>query len=115
MSTVDSSTGPGAAAAAWMSPPSGSRTTARPLVAAASCSARAWAASSRLAADERRRLAASSAVIAEARRAVARAWSRTRPVSHPVVMATAKNTAKVRTSAGCPIQIVRRGVRKKKL
>ena len=44
-----------------------------------------------------------------------RAWSRTRPVSQPVVTATAKNTAKVNRSAAWPIPKLKRGSRKKKL
>ena len=38
-------------------------------------------------------LADSTAAMADARREVGRAWSRTRPVSQPVVMATTKNTS----------------------
>ena len=51
----------------------------------------------------------------EARRDIASAWSRTRPVSQPVVMATPKNTRKVKTSLGWPMVIDSRGSRKKKL
>ena len=88
---------------------------ASPPVAAANCSARAWAVSSCLADADRVRLAASRAVMAEARRDMARPWSRMRPVIQPVVRATAKNTTKVSRSVGWPMANDRRGPRKKKL
>ncbi len=88
---------------------------ARPPVEAASCSARAWAVSSCLAEADRVRLAASRAVIAEARRDMARPWSRMRPAIQPVVRATAKNTTKVRTSVAWPMLKDRRGSRKNTL
>ncbi len=86
----------------WAAAPPLARRTRPP-----SCSARAWAVSSWLVAAESRRLAASRAVTAEARRAVAKAWSRTRPVSQPVATATAMNTTKVRTSVAWPMTKVK--------
>lgn len=115
MSPADSMSSSGEAAMIFRSPSSGPSTTARPPVAAASCSVSAVAASPALAAPDSRRVADSTAAIPEARREVARAWSRTRPVSQPVASATAKKTAKVRTSAAWPMNSVSRGSRKKKL